>query len=157
VQKLTLLIVLGTFALAAVVLYSAALKPFVPSDQATTISGLNCSSYYTTFTIYATQEGYNNSIGHLSTSSGNLSPSKHWPVLCAHTGEEITITVVNQDIVEPHGFAVAGYMDAGVTVLPGKTDTISFYASTPGDFKIYCNVICAVHPFMQSGVLVLTN
>jgi heme/copper-type cytochrome/quinol oxidase subunit 2 len=150
VQKLTLLIVVGTFALAALVLYSAALRPFTPAEQATTINGVNCTSYYSTFTIYATQEGYNDSVGHGA-------PSTHWPVLCAHSGEEITINVVNQDAVEPHGFAVAGYMDAGITVLPGKTDTVTFYASTPGDFKIYCNVICAVHVFMQSGVLVLTS
>lgn len=112
------------------------------------MSGIDCQSYSTTFTVIATQSGYNDSIGHGA-------PSKHWPILCAQSGEQITINFINEDTVEPHGFAVAGYDDAGVTVLPGKSTTITFYASSPGDYKIYCNVICAVHIFMQSGLLVI--
>jgi len=71
-------------------------------------------------------------------------------------GEEVKITFINEDTVEPHGFAVAGYDDAGVTVLPGRSTTVTFFAGSAGDFKIYCNVICAVHEFMQSGLLVVT-
>ena len=149
-QKLGLVIVVATFCLAGAVLYVAAQHPFTPSQAARNVSGINCTSYTQEFTIIATQSGYNDSIGHGA-------PSKHWPILCAHAGEEVTITVVNEDNVEPHGFAVAGYLDAGITVLPLKTETISFYASTPGDYRVYCNVICAVHPFMQSGVLVLAG
>lgn len=147
-QKLGLVIIVVTFALAATVLYYSSQHPFTPSQQAKTVTGTNCTSFTNTFTVIASETGYNDSIGHGA-------PSKPWPVLCARAGEEVTITVVNEDAVEPHGFAIAGYLDAGVTVLPGKTDTISFYASASGDYKVYCNVICAVHTFMQSGVLVL--
>jgi heme/copper-type cytochrome/quinol oxidase subunit 2 len=145
-----MVIIVATFVLAGVVLYYASLNPFAPSQQATTVAGVSCTAYHSSFTIIASQSGYNDSIGHGA-------PGKNWPVLCAHSGEQITITVVNEDSAEPHGFAVAGYLDAGITVLPGRTQTISFYASSPGDFKIYCNVICAVHVFMQSGLLVLTS
>jgi len=149
VQKLGLLIVLATLALAAGVLYYSAQHPFNATQAAKEVSGVNCTSYGQSFTVVATQSGYNDSIGHGA-------PSKPWPVLCAHSGETVTVTVINADSVEPHGFSVAGYLDAGITVLPGKTETISFYASSPGDYKVYCNVICAVHVYMQSGVLVLT-
>jgi heme/copper-type cytochrome/quinol oxidase subunit 2 len=148
VQKLGIVIVVATLALAVTVLYVASQHGFSPSQGASDVTGVNCTSYTNTFTVVASETGYNNSVGHGS-------PSKPWPVLCARAGEEVTITVVNEDGVEPHGFAVSGYLDAGITVLPGKTDTISFYASAPGDYKVYCNVLCAVHIFMQSGVLVL--
>jgi len=150
VQKLGLLIIVATLALTGAVLYYSSQHPFIPSQQSKVVSDLNCTSYTNTFTVVASQSGYNDSIAHGA-------PSKPWPVLCARAGEEITITVVNVDSVEPHGFAIAGYLDAGVTVLPGKTDTITFYASYPGDYKVYCDVICAIHPFMQSGVLVLAT
>jgi heme/copper-type cytochrome/quinol oxidase subunit 2 len=148
VQKLGLAIVIVTFALAASVLYFSSLHPFTPSQQAKAVSGVNCTSYTDSFTIIETESGYNDSIGHGA-------PSKSWPILCTKAGEDVTITVVNEDNVEPHGFAVAGYLPAGITVLPGRTDTITFYASSPGDYKVYCNVICAIHVFMQSGVLVV--
>lgn len=147
-QRLGLLIVVATFMIAGTVLYYSAQHPFTPSQQATTVKGINCTSYSSTFTIVASESGYNDSIGHGT-------PSKSWPILCTHPGEEVTINVINEDSVEPHGFAVAGYLDAGITVLPGKSETISFYTSASGDFKIYCNVICAVHPYMQSGILVV--
>ena len=148
-QKLGIVIVVLTLALAVTVLYFAAQHPFTPSQGAEAVGGINCTSYTNTFTVVASETGFNDSVGHGA-------PSKPWPVLCARAGEQVTITVINIDEVEPHGFSVAGYLDAGITVLPGKTETISFYASAPGDYKLYCNVICAVHIFMQSGVLVLS-
>jgi heme/copper-type cytochrome/quinol oxidase subunit 2 len=42
-------------------------------------------------------------------------------------------------------------------LLPGHTTKITFVANTLGDFKIFCNVLCAVHIFMQSGLLVVTT
>jgi nitrous oxide reductase len=150
VQRLGLLIIVATLALAAGVLYYSSQHPFSPSQQAKVVSGITCTSYTDDFTVIASQAGYNDSIAHGA-------PSKPWPVLCARAGEEITITIVNNDSVEPHGFAIAGYLDAGITVLPGKTDTITFYGGSPGDYKVYCNVICAIHSFMQSGVLVLAS
>ncbi len=147
-QKLVLVMVVATLALAAGVLYFSAQHPFSPSQGESSVSGVQCSNYSSSFTVIATQSGYNDSIGHGA-------PSKYWPVLCTYLGEEVKITFINEDTVEPHGFAVSGYDDAGVTILPGKSTTISFYASSAGDFKIYCNVICAIHKFMQSGLLVV--
>lgn len=149
-QRVGLVVALATFAMAGAVLYFAALSPFTTSSQATTVGGVSCSSYSNHFTVIASQSGYNGSIGHGA-------PKKIWPILCARAGEQITITVINEDNVEPHGFAVAGYLDAGITVFPGRSETISFYAGTPGEFRIYCNVICAVHVFMQSGLLVVSG
>jgi nitrous oxide reductase len=149
-EKLGLVMVILTMVVAGGVLYFVSQNPFNPSQQATTVTGVTCTSYSDTFTVIASQSGYNNSIG-------NGAPSKYWPVMCTHAGEEVTIKVVNVDSVEPHGFAVSGYLDAGVTVLPGRTDTITFYASAPGEFRVYCNVICAVHIFMQSGLLVVAK
>ena len=148
-RKLGLFIVVATMALAAAVLFLASQHPFSPPQGATVIGGVNCNSFTNSFTVVASGTGYNDSEGHGA-------PSKPWPVLCARAGEEVTITIVNQDTVEPHGFAISGYLDAGVTVLPGKSYTLSFYASAPGDYKVYCNVLCAVHAYMQSGVLVLS-
>ena len=147
-QKLGLVMVVATLALAAGVLYFSSQHPFSPAQGQSSVGGIECPSYSTSFTVVATQTGYNDSIGHGA-------PAKFWPVMCTHLGEEVTITFINGDTVEPHGFAIAGYDDAGVTVLPGKSTTVTFYASSPGDYKIYCNVICAIHKFMQSGLLVV--
>jgi heme/copper-type cytochrome/quinol oxidase subunit 2 len=148
VQKTGLLLVVLTLAVAGAVLYIAAEHPYTPSQGASAVKGVNCTSYADDFTVVASQSGYNDSIGHGA-------PGKVWPVLCARAGQTVTITVVNEDTVEPHGFAISGYLSAGVTVLPGKSTTLTIDASAPGDFKIYCNVICAVHPYMQSGLLVV--
>jgi heme/copper-type cytochrome/quinol oxidase subunit 2 len=149
VQKFGLLIVIATFALAAGVLYTVSLHPFSPSQGASTVEGVQCSSYSSSFTVVASESGYNDSTGHGA-------PGKHWPILCARLGEQVTINFVNADYAEPHGFAIAGYDEAGITVLPGHSAKITIYASAAGDFKIYCNVVCAVHSFMQSGILVIS-
>jgi nitrous oxide reductase len=144
------IIFICTILLAGVVLFYASQHPPSSGMETTTLSGVTCSSYSDKFTVVASQDGYNDSIGHGA-------PSKHWPILCVHSGETVSITIVNQDNVEPHGFAIAHYSEAGVTVLPGRSTTLTFFAGTPGDYKIYCNVICAIHIFMQSGVLVVTS
>jgi nitrous oxide reductase len=142
--------ILGTLALAGGMLYAISLHPPTGAHATTMAVGANCTSYASTFTVVASESGYNGSINHGA-------PSKPWPILCAHEGEQIKITVVNDDTVEPHGFAISNYLEAGVTVLPGHTSTITLVADSPGEFKIYCNVICAVHPYMQSGVLVVSS
>jgi len=140
----------GTLLLASGLFYVILLHPPTGTHATTTISGAACTSYSSTFTIIASESGYNNSIG-----AG--APAKPWPILCAQEGEQIKITVINEDTVEPHGFAISNYLEAGITVLPGHTQTITLVVDTPGDFKVYCNVICAIHPFMQSGVLVVAS
>jgi len=144
------IIVVFTLLFAASVLYYSSQRSYGSGTETTTISGITCSSYSNSFTIIASQSGYNDSIG-------QGAPKKLWPILCVHLGESIKITVMNEDIVEPHGFAIAHYDEAGVTVLPGRSVVLTFFADAPGDFRIYCNVICAIHPFMQSGLLVVSN
>jgi nitrous oxide reductase len=149
-SKAIAVIFVGTLILAALVLYYSTQLSFASATETTSISGVGCTSYSNTFTIIASQTGYNDSVG-------KGAPSKHWPLMCVHLGEAVKITIVNEDTVEPHGFAITHYDEAGVTLLPGRSTTITFFADTPGDFKIFCNVICAVHIFMQSGLLIVTN
>lgn len=149
-SKLVVLIFVGTILVAASGLYYLAQLPSVSAVEGTPVSGVSCSSYSTTFTIVASETGYNDSIGHGA-------PKTHWPVLCVHPGQYISITILNRDSVEPHGFAIRYYDEAGVTVLPGGSTNIRFFAGTPGDYQIFCNVICAIHPFMLSGVLVVSS
>jgi heme/copper-type cytochrome/quinol oxidase subunit 2 len=149
VQKSGVLLILGTIALAAVVLFLVFQHPLAQTET-TTVSEGACTSYSDTFTVVASQSGYNDSISHGV-------PAKPWPILCTHKGDLVRITIVNEDSVEPHGFSISNYLEAGVTVLPGRSTTITVFADNAGDFKIYCNVICAVHAFMQSGVLVVSS
>jgi heme/copper-type cytochrome/quinol oxidase subunit 2 len=146
-EKLGLVMVVATFALAGGVLYFTYAHPFAQAT-AGPVNTTECTSFSNTFTIVGSQSGFNDSFDHRT-------PGQHWPVMCTHAGEEITIKIINVDSVEPHGFAVTHYLDAGVTILPGKNYTITLFAGTPGDFRVYCNVICAVHEFMQNGLLVV--
>jgi len=149
-QRSGLLIVAGTFLLAGGLFYVILLHPPTGTHATTTINGAACTSYSNSFTIVESESGYNDSIA-----AG--APAKPWPILCAEEGEQIKITIINQDTVEPHGFAISNYLEAGITTLPGHTDTITLVADRAGDFKVYCNVICAIHPYMQSGVLVIAS
>jgi nitrous oxide reductase len=148
VQRSSLLIVATTIILAAGLFYVIVAHPPSGTHATTSIGNGNCTSYSNSFVVVADESGFNNSIAHGA-------PAKPWPILCAQEGEQIKITVVNDDTVEPHGFAVSDYLEAGITVLPQHSQVITFVADRAGDFKIYCNVICAIHPYMQSGVLVV--
>jgi heme/copper-type cytochrome/quinol oxidase subunit 2 len=149
-SKLVILIFTGTILVAAFGLYYMTQLPNATAAEGTPISGVSCASYSSSYTIMASETGYNDSIGHGA-------PKTHWPVLCVHSGQDITITVVNHDAVEPHGLAIRNYDEGGVTVLPGGTVKLTFFANKLGDYLIFCNVICAIHPFMQSGVLVVSQ
>ena len=149
-SKIVVLIFVSTIIIAAFSLYYLAQHPAASGGQTTSISGVGCSSYSATYTIIASDTGYNDSIGHGA-------PKVHWPVLCVHPDQYITITIVNKDSAEPHGFAIRNYDEGGVTVLPGESTTVRFFADKLGDYQIFCNVICAIHPFMLSGVLVVSQ
>ncbi len=95
------------------------------------------------FTIIASPTGFNR-----STSVG-----APWPQMTVHQGQTVTIQVENKDPVEPHGFTVAHYFDSGVTLRPGQTYTLTFLADQRGTFRVYCNIFCTVHIYMQSGQL----
>jgi hypothetical protein len=103
------------------------------------------------FLIVASDEGYNDSIGHGA-------PAKSWPIITVTQGQNVTIVVCNID-VEPHGFQISHYYDSReVTVQPGEVLHIpSFIATKTGDFTIYCDILCAVHPYMQNGLLTVSS
>jgi len=80
-----------------------------------------------------------------------------WPVIRVHQGDTVIITVINNDSREVHGFAIAYYDNQGFSLAPGKQHTISFIAKEVGSFRIYCNVFCAIHPYMQNGELIVSS
>jgi len=92
-------------------------------------------------------EGFNGSAYHL------LTP---WPVMRVHLGQQIVITVMNCASSEPHGFAITHYLDSGITLASGGIYTVNFTADEKGTFKVYCDILCAVHPYMQNGELVVS-
>jgi heme/copper-type cytochrome/quinol oxidase subunit 2 len=79
-----------------------------------------------------------------------------WPVIRVHQGDTVIITVINNDSREVHGFAIVHYDDKGFSTAPGQRHTISFVANEVGSFRMYCNVFCAIHPYMQNGELIVS-
>lgn len=123
------------------------LNPLQSRNSNTDTSGINCSSYHADFLIIANGQGYNDSIHHDV-------PQNYWPILCVHKGDTVTITVENTGN-EPHGFAVGHYYEGGISLAEGRNTTISFVVDRTGAFSIFCTILCAVHPWMLSGILVV--
>jgi FtsP/CotA-like multicopper oxidase with cupredoxin domain len=96
-----------------------------------------------TFTIIASRMGYN----------GSVNMGTPWPVMTVHQGQSVTIHVKNEDPVEPHGFTVTHYLDSGATLRPGETYTLTFLADQKGTFRVYCDIFCTIHVYMQNGRL----
>jgi FtsP/CotA-like multicopper oxidase with cupredoxin domain len=97
--------------------------------------------------IIADLSGFNNSIGHGA-------PSNPWPVITVRRGDVVRLLVCNKDSTQPHGFAIGTYLDAGVTLAPGDAYRITFTATRPGSFVIYCNIFCTVHVYMVGRLIV---
>jgi len=112
----------------------------VISIGSTQVGGV-ISGNYSNFTIIASNQGYNQSILHGA-------PSNPWPVIKVKKGAYVTITIINNDTIEPHGFAINHYFDRGVAIQPGQSYTISFTADQTGNFIIYCNIPCSIHVYM---------
>ena len=73
-----------------------------------------------------------------------------------HLGQQIEITVMNCASSEPHGFAITHYLDSGIVLRSGGVYTVNFTADEKGTFRVYCDILCAVHPYMQNGELVVS-
>jgi FtsP/CotA-like multicopper oxidase with cupredoxin domain len=102
------------------------------------------------FLIVASKTGYNDSVSHGA-------PANPWPVITVHQGQKVTIVVCNID-VQAHGFQVSHYFDNSIeTVAPGQVITIPISADQTGTFVIYCDILCSIHTFMQSGMLTVTK
>ena len=101
------------------------------------------------YLVIASDKGYNDSVDHGV-------PEKNWPILNVTQGTTVNITVCNTDF-QAHGFQVTYYYDSNiVTVVPGQVLHVSFVATKPGQFRIYCNIFCSIHWAMQSGLLNVT-
>jgi hypothetical protein len=79
-----------------------------------------------------------------------------WPVVVVHRGQTVVFDIYNCGSSEPHGFAVSHFFPAGISVLPtGQIRTVNFVANQVGNFTIFCSILCAIHPLMQNGRLVV--
>jgi len=80
-----------------------------------------------------------------------------WPTLNVQLGQTVSIHVINCASSEAHGFAITYYDDNSIiAVQPGHSYDVTFTASRAGTFRIYCDIFCAIHPFMQNGALVVS-
>jgi FtsP/CotA-like multicopper oxidase with cupredoxin domain len=78
-----------------------------------------------------------------------------WPLLEVNQGVRVIIHVMNNSTSEPHGFAINHYFPSGVSVSAQQSYNVVFIANEVGNFTIYCNIVCSIHPFMQNGRLVV--
>lgn len=106
-------------------------------------NGAGSTKSQVAFTLIASRTGYN----------GSVNMGTPWPVMTVHQGQTVTVHVKNEDPVEPHGFTVTHYFDSGVTLRPGETYTITFVADQKGTFRVYCDIFCTIHVYMQNGQL----
>jgi hypothetical protein len=119
-------------------------------NTTTTTLGGECVKPADGFLIVASSRGYNDSIDHGA-------PENSWPIINVQQGQTVNITVCNTDF-QAHGFQVSYYFASSVvTVVPGQVLHVSFVASKTGQFRIYCNIFCSIHPFMQNGLLNVTS
>jgi heme/copper-type cytochrome/quinol oxidase subunit 2 len=80
-----------------------------------------------------------------------------WPVIQIRQNDTVIITIINQNSSETHGFAIDYYEPGGVATSPGQQNTVTFVANKIGTFRIYCDVLCAIHPLMQNGELIVNS
>jgi heme/copper-type cytochrome/quinol oxidase subunit 2 len=79
-----------------------------------------------------------------------------WPTMKVHQGQTVSIHVINCASGEAHGFAVSFYDENSiVSIQPGHSYDVTFTATRTGTFRVYCDIFCAIHPFMQNGALVV--
>ncbi|TMI09378.1 hypothetical protein E6H34_01120 [Candidatus Bathyarchaeota archaeon] len=95
------------------------------------------------FTITMTNQGFN----------GSKTQPSPWPIMNVVKGQSVTIHVENNDTVEPHGFVISHYFNAGVKLGPGEAHDVVFVANQTGSFVVYCNIFCSVHQSMLNGQL----
>ena len=117
------------------------------APSAATVTKSTCERPPGFILIVADLSGYNDSISHGA-------PVNPWPVIHVHQGNAVRLLVCNSDPTQPHGFAIGTYMDTGLALMPGDAYRITFTATIPGTFVIYCNIFCTVHIFMRAQLVV---
>ena len=68
----------------------------------------------------------------------------------------VIIAVINDNRREIQAFAIVHYDDRVFSPAPGQQQAISFVASEAGISRVYCNIFCAIHPYMQNGELIVS-
>lgn len=142
------------FLLLALLSAGAVLGAYLASSGAPKPRGA-CSSaprdaYFTIYeSDYGPEKGMNGSAYH------NL--TEPWPVMKVCVGQTVTIRVMNVNSSEVHGFAIDHYFDSGVALSPGESYTLTFVARAAGYFRVYCSVLCLIHPEMINGELQVLN
>ena len=112
---------------------------------------ISCASHPTNapnsayFVVVMADEGMN--IGF----NGSKFHSGFWPIMNVTVGTNVIIHVVNNDTVEPHGFAITSYFNKGLILRPGECSDVTFNASRQGSYRFYCWINCSIHVLMQSG------
>ena len=127
--KIAAVAIVGLTVLVGVYSYHA------PALQSTPVG---CNTPHGYVLIKAGPLGLNESVNH----------PRPWPVVTFQKGETVNLFVCNDDHVSPHGFAIDHYLNSGVVLRPGESVSFSFMADQTGNFTIFCNVFCSVHPFM---------
>lgn len=105
----------------------------------------SCTGQSGSVLIIADGRGFNES---------TIQPSTPWPIIRVVKGQTVDLVVCNRDPVQVHGFVMDHYLIGGIALSPGTGYKISFLASDPGSFRIYCYVFCTVHKYMLSQLVV---
>ena len=138
----------------AVVLLLIALTGFFTAAYTFHLFGLgtvSCASHPTNapnsayFVVVMANQGMN--IGF----NGSKFHSGPWPMMNVTLGTNVIIHVVNNDTVEPHGFAITTYFNKGLILRPGECSDVAFNANQLGSYRVYCFINCSIHVKMQSG------
>jgi len=83
--------------------------------------------------------------------------TEQWPIMHVLVNQTVSIHVINCASSEAHGFQVTSYDDKSVVAIqPGQSYDVTFLANKEGTFRVYCDIFCAIHPFMQNGALVVS-
>ena len=86
-----------------------------------------------------------------------LPTTEQWPTMNVRQGQTVSIHVINCASGEAHGFAVSYYDEySNVSIQPGHSYDVTFTATKTGSFRVYCDIFCAIHPFMQNGALIVS-
>lgn len=99
------------------------------------------------FTIVMADEGLN--VGF----NGSKYHSGSWPVMNVSLGQNVIVHVINNDSIQPHGFAISRFFESGVTLRQGQCYDVRFTADQAGSFTVFCNIFCTIHLIMQGGRL----
>ena len=122
-------------------------RPSPDSGNATAGDGPTAKFLIVAADIGSPYAGFNGSYYHLTT---------QWPVMRVHLGQQVVITVMNCASSEAHGFAITHYLDSGIVLHEGQMSVVNFTANEKGAFRVYCDILCAVHPYMQNGNLIVS-